>query len=221
MNNDPTKNKEQINDADNPWIISAEDLPRQHVDLQTPEYTEKFRNAEIFAKKTKVDAVQVTAEGLASGQYENRDVHLDDKGNYVIDTYIMKEQSDGKRQKTYETTRELTPGDWILTNPLQQKNDYPNNYSIQDEIFQKRYERTDQPGVYRASGMARIIKNDVGAPVEIDAPWGGTQEGTGECYFAVTYDPNKPNEISSDRYLLSQNDRATYGTLAEVFGSPE
>ena len=69
--------------------------------------------------------------------------------------------------------------------------------------------------------MARIIKNDVGTPVEIDAPWGGTQEGTSECYFAVTYDPNKPNEISSDRYLLSQNDRATYGTLTEVFGSPE
>lgn len=31
--------------------------------------------------------------------------------------------------------------------------------------------------------MARIIKNETGNKVEIEAPWGGAQEGDASCYF--------------------------------------
>lgn len=35
-------------------------------------------------------------------------------------------------------------------------------------------------------------------------------------YFAVTYNPDDPDEISGDRYILSENDFATYGLASEV-----
>lgn len=202
-------------DGDNPWTVEATEMPRQYVDLNTAEYTDKFAAAEIFAKKAKVSAVEVTAEGLAGDQY-GPDVRLDDDGNYVLDTYVMKQAEDGSREKVYETTKQLQPGQWILTNPAQVAGDYPNSYAVDGDKFAKRYEPTNQPGVYRASGMARIIKNDTGVPVEITAPWGDKQEGDADCYFAVTYNPDQPDEISGDRYVLSENDFATYGLASEV-----
>lgn len=220
MSFDPNKiNSDQsAADQENLWAVEAEEMPRQHVDLQTQEYTDKFAQAEVYAKKTKVNAVEITAEGLASGAYDGYDVHLDDNGDYVLDTYVMKQNDDGTRERVYETTKKVVPGQWILTNPSQVEGDYPNNYAVDGDKFQKRYEPTNQDGVYRAKGMARIIRNDVGAPVEITAPWGDSQEGDANCYFAVTYNPDDPDEISGDRYILSENDFATYGLASEVLG---
>lgn len=201
---------------DNPWTVEADEMPRQHVDLQSPEYTTKFANAEIYAKKGKVNAVEVTAEGLANGQYKGLDVRQDENGGYVIDTYVMQENADGVRERVYETTKSLQPGQWILTNPAQVEGDYPNNYAVDGDKFAKRYEPTKQPGVYRARGMARIIRNETGTPVEVTPSWGGTQEGDVNCYFVSTYDPDNPDEISTDRYLLDENDFATYGLASEV-----
>lgn len=201
---------------DNPWTVEADEMPRQYVDLQSPEYTAKFANAEIYAKKGKVNAVEVTAEGLANGQYESLDVRQDENGGYVIDTYVMQENADGVRERVYETTKSLQPGQWILTNPAQVEGDYPNNYAVDGDKFAKRYEPTKQPGVYRARGMARIIRNETGTPVEVTPSWGGTQEGDVNCYFVSTYDPDNPDEISTDRYLLDENDFATYGLASEV-----
>lgn len=220
MSFDPNKvnNQQESTNQENPWAIESDEMPRQYVDLQTQEYTDKFAGAEIFAKKTKVNAVEITADGLASGAYDSYDVHADDNGDYVLDTYVMKQNEDGSRERVYETTKKIMPGQWILTNPSQVAGDYPNNYAVDGDKFQKRYEPTKQPGVYRARGMARIIKNDTGVPVEITAPWGDPQQGDVDCYFAVTYNPDEPNEISNDRYILSQNDFATYGPASEVLG---
>lgn len=201
---------------DNPWTVEADEMPRQHVDLQSSEYTAKFANAEIYAKKGKVNAVEVTAEGLANSQYESLDVRQDENGGYVIDTYVMQENADGVRERVYETTKSLQPGQWILTNPAQVEGDYPNNYAVDGDKFAKRYEPTKQPGVYRARGMARIIRNETGTPVDVTPSWGGTQEGDANCYFVSTYDPDNPDEISTDRYLLDENDFATYGLASEV-----
>lgn len=137
------------NNESNPWTVTADEMPvmeqmespRQHVNLQADEYTEKFRSAEIFAKKTKVGAVEITAEGLASGKYDSLDVRQDENGQYVIDTYIMKDGDNG-HERALETTRPVVPGEWILTNPKQQDGDYPNNYAIDGDKFQKRYEPT-------------------------------------------------------------------------------
>lgn len=188
---------------------AAEWLPRRNVDLQADEYTEKFANADIFAKKSKVNAMQITADGLANRKYSDLDVR-EEGGRYLIDTYVMAQDDDGARSRKLENTREVAPGQWITTNPKQRPDDYPNNYAIDGATFAKKYEPTDADGVYCARGMARIIRNDTGESVEIMAPWGEPQDGGENCYFAVSYDPENPDEIGDDRYILSENDFATY-----------
>ena len=198
------------------------------VDLKTNEFTELFKEAEIYVKFEKVDAIQVTEEGLESGVYADRDVRLgkvDEKGNYleggkyVVDTYVMKENEDGTREAVYETTNKVKPGDWVITNPKQQEDDRANNYAQTNEKFQTRYEPADKEGVYRPKGIARIIPNPYKEPVEIDAPWGGKQNGDANCYFCVPYEKEDPDKISlDDRYILSENDFATYAPAKEVLG---
>ena len=194
------------------------DEAREKIDLSTPEYTAKFGKAEIFAKKGIVNAEQLTEEGLASGAYADKDIRYDEaSGGYVVNTYVMRENEDGSRVAELEDTRPVEAGMWVLTNPVQQEGDHPNNYCQKDATFQKRYEATDEPGVYRAKGMARIIKNDTGHEVVIDDPWGTQQEGDKDCYFCVPYDPDHPFDIPEGKaYILSENDFANYGPAAEV-----
>lgn len=188
------------------------------IDLNKHKYTAAFEKAEIFAKKGSVNAEQLTQEGLESGAYADKDIRYDEaSGNYVVDTYVMHENEDGSRTAELEDTRPVEAGMWVLTNPVQQEGDHPNNYCQNDTTFQKRYEATDQPGVYRAKGMARIIKNETGRKVEIDDPWGTKQQGDENCYFCVPYDPDHPFNIPEGQaYILSENDFANYGPAAEV-----
>lgn len=210
----------QAPDAGNAWGEAMEQAVPLFVDLKSPEYTAKFAQAEIYAKKATIEAEQITAEGLASGAYASKDVRFDDATqNYVIDTYVMRER-DGQRVAELEDTRPVQVGEWIATNPLQQAGDRANNYPIPDETFQKKYVSTDQPGVFRAKGMGRIIQNDTGRPVKIEAPWGGEQNGDANCYFCVNYDPAQPDVVDeNDRYILSENDFATYAPASEVLGT--
>lgn len=181
----------------------------EHVDLNAEAYSQLFAEAPIYKKKAKIEAVQITAEGLESGEYADKDIRFDGE-KYVIDTYVMREK-DGQRVAELEDTRPVAVGEWIATNPSQQEGDRTNNYAIPDETFRKRYQETDEPGVYRAAGMARIIKNATGKAVEIEAPWGGEQYGDEECYFCAPYDPNNPEDLAEGgRYILSENDFATY-----------
>lgn len=198
-------NSEQDNQATG-WEVLQE--PKK-VDLNSEEYTARFAEAPIYAKKAKIEAVQITQEGLEAGEYDDKDVRFDGE-QYVIDTYVMREH-DGERVAGLEDTRPVVVGEWIATNPLQQEGDRANNYAIPDETFKKRYKTTDEPGVYRAAGMARIIKNETGNKVEIEAPWGGSQDGDAECYFCAPYNPEEPEDLAEgERYILSENDFATY-----------
>ncbi len=194
------------------------------INLKSGRYTELFAAAEIYAKKGVINAVQITEEGLKSGLYSDKDVHCDGDG-YVIDTYVMREipRADGQpgciREAALEDTRPVAVGEWIATNPKSWESDRDNNYAIPDEMFRKRYEATSKTGVFRAKGMARIIRNDTGEAVEIDAPWGGLQNGDANCYFCAPYDRSNPTDLAdNDRYILSENDFAAYGLASEVLG---
>ena len=186
------------------------------VDLKTPEYDSKFRQAEYYIKIANIKAEQITQEGLESGAYTDKGIRFDEEsGEYVVDTYVMRKETaaDGivGRVARLEDTRPVTPGEWIATNPTQQENDYPNNYVIPDTLFQKRYEATNQEGVYRNKGGVRIIKNETGHSVIIEAPWGGPQEGDEHCYFCAACDDETETSISPDnRFILSENDFTTY-----------
>lgn len=124
------------------WEILQEP---EKVDLDSSEYTARFAEAPIYAKKAKIEAVQITQEGLESGAYADKDIRLDGE-QYVIDTYVMRER-DGERVAELEDTRSVAVGEWIATNPQQQEGDRANNYAIPDETFKKRYKATDTPGV--------------------------------------------------------------------------
>lgn len=52
-------------------------------------------------------------------------------------------------------------------------------------------------------------------------PIGGIFEDMMLIYSAIyagIYNPDDPDEISGDRYILSENDFATYGLASEVLG---
>ena len=135
---------------------------------------------------------------------------------YAVDTYVMSNQ-DGAKVPKLEDTRAVEAGMWVITNPVQQEGDRLNNFCQNEATFNKRYEATDEPGVYRAKGMARIIKNETGHKVVIDDPWGSQQEGDENCYFCVPYDPDHPFDVPEGKaYILSENDFANYGPAAEV-----
>ncbi|MBR3236347.1 hypothetical protein IKF92_01540 [Candidatus Saccharibacteria bacterium] len=195
------------------------------INLNTGEYNDKFAMADIYAKKGIIKAIQITEDGLKAGEYADKDIRFDnEKAQYVIDTYVMREVSaEGEggfiRKAELEDTRPVEVGEWIATNPKAYDTDRDNNYAIPDATFQKRYELTDKPGVYRAKGMARIIQNDTGDAVEIEAPWGGTQNGDEKCYFCAPYNKDDPDDLAvGDRYILSENDFVAYGLASEVLG---
>lgn len=189
------------------------------INLNEAKYTEMLAKAPIYAKKGSVQAVQMTTAGLESDAYADRDIRFDSEaGRYVVDTYVMRQRPEG-RVAELEDTRVVEAGEWLVTNPKQQDGDRANNYVMPDAKFRKRYEATDNPGVYRAKGMARIVPNDSGEDVEIDAPWGGTQTGDASCYFCAPYNRDNPDDLADGhRYILSENDFAAYGLADEVLG---
>ncbi|MBP9738996.1 hypothetical protein KBD20_04885 [Candidatus Saccharibacteria bacterium] len=112
---------------------------------------------------------------------------------------------------TVETENIAGENDVIVTNPGGEQ------YIIDAEKAGKRYEPTDEDGVYRAKGMARAIVNPTGQPIEITAPWGEKQFGNPDCLVATVFDPDQPDEIGSDRYIIGADEFAeTYGLAEEV-----
>ena len=115
---------------------------------------------------------------------------------------------------TQETVNTAVPGDFVITNPGGER------YILKPDNFAKRYEATDEAGVYRAKGMARAFQNPTGAEIDIMAPWGEVQHGGPDCMIATTYDPENPDEVGSDRYIIGAAEFVdTYATYAEVYGT--
>ena len=107
------------------------------VDLVTPEYDEKFRNAELYVKKAEVQAEPVTQEGLESGAYANMGVKYDaEQGKYYIETIVMrnKRNADGTvtRYAATENPHDVEPGQWLVTNPIIKPGDAPNIYPVEE-----------------------------------------------------------------------------------------
>ncbi len=195
------------------------------INLNTAEYNHKFARAAIYAKKGVIEAVRITEAGLKSGKYASKDIRFNYKrGQYVIDTYVMRDipikgTSICIRSAELEDTHPVEVGEWIVTNPKILETDRENNYVIPDATFHQRYEPTDEPGVYRAKGMARIIQNDTGDTVEIEEPLGSPQNGDAKCFFCAPYNKDNPDDLAEgNRYILSENDFATYGLADEVLG---
>lgn len=112
---------------------------------------------------------------------------------------------------TVETSRIVPQGDIIVTNPGGEQ------YAIEAAKFGARYEATAEEGVFRAKGMARAVENPTGQNIEIMAPWGEKQFGGPECMVATVFDPDNPNEVGSDRYIIGKDEfEETYGPIDEV-----
>lgn len=93
-----------------------------------------------------------------------------------------------------EITRLVPIGCWIITNPGGEE------YAIPEERFHSRYEETDTPGVYHAKGEIRAIQNTTGSPIEIIAPWGGSQFGDSQCILAAGCDEDM--NATDYRYII-------------------
>ncbi len=93
-----------------------------------------------------------------------------------------------------ETSNAANAGDWIVTNPSGE------DYIISAEKFLGRYESTAEPGVYRAKGYCRAVKNPFGEPIEIMASWGEPQQGNAECMIADTCDAQ--GKTDGEPYLI-------------------
>ena len=198
------------------------------LDLQTAEMDEALAKAPIYAKTAVVRAWQVDScsmkEFTKRSGADQYDIFLDEEdGAFKLRTFVM-EGEGSDRRRVEECVKEVKEGDWIVTNPAQQEGDYPNRYVVDDATFQKRYELKAHSWItvdgdqFRAKGMARIIPNPTGNPIEIEAPWGGVQTGGADCYVCATYDRECPDEVSTNRYILSANDFANYSLAEEVLG---
>lgn len=98
-----------------------------------------------------------------------------------------------------ETTNTAHPGDYIITNPSGEK------YVLSSEKFATRYLPSESPGMYKAVGEIKAIKNPFGKAITIIAPWGEEQHGDSNCYIAMT-------DKTTDRYIIeAQAFQDTYG----------
>lgn len=114
---------------------------------------------------------------------------------------------------TEETVNVAEPGDVVVTNPGGEK------YVLKPDNFDKRYEATEEEGVFRAKGMARAIQNPTGTDIEIMAPWGESQYGGPDCMIATVFDPDQPDLIGNDRYIIGAEEfQDTYAPAEEVYG---
>lgn len=181
---------------------TMEEGPLQ-VDLKTPEYDALFENAESYIKTAPVEIVPVTEEGLANGEYADKDVSYDEeKGAYIVTTYVMNKKEDGSRVAEVEQTRVVQPGDWLATNPKKVETDHANNYPMSDETFHKTFQPSDQENIYYKKVPVKMIKNPTGKEIIIADPWdkegGKTMTGDENCMLAEDY--------KGRRYIISAND---------------
>ncbi len=196
------------------------------INLDSKSYTEQFVSAPIYARKDVVHAVWVTDFGLKTEAYKKRDVVYDaTSGSYVVMNYVTcsvpdENGEDCKLITKLENVQPVKVGDWVVTDATMCEACHDHNHVLSDEDFRKKYEPTAIPGIYRAKGMARIIKNDTGDAVIVRAPRGEQQEGDAECYFLAPYDPYEPTNLAlGKRCVLSKEDFYNlYDLASAVFG---
>lgn len=103
---------------------------------------------------------------------------------------------------TVETTRILTGGEMVVTNPSGE------GYAIDEDKFHNLYEVGEQ-GFWTPKGRIRAIQNPTGTPIEIMAPWGEPQYGDELCFIAQ-------GSEAKDRYIIGSNEfKETYELVAD------
>ncbi|WP_306361748.1 hypothetical protein [Nocardia sp. CC227C] len=164
----------------------SESVPLR-VDLTTPEYTEKLAQAPIYRKKGVVRAHPASEDE-------------------PVETIL----ADGTR----ETVNRARAGQIIITNPGGERYIYraaEPDVDVARAHFDQRHEETSEPGVYKPKGKVRAIPNDTGQRIEIIAPWGEPMNTGADGKIAVPFDPDRPDEVSMDRYLIGGEEfTATY-----------
>lgn len=162
------------------------------LDLNSPEMTELFTKAEVFYL-AEAGKYGKTGEVLAREAVPGEQV-----------TTVLE---DG----TVETTNTAGEKQVVITNPSGEQ------YIIDAEKFMQRYQSTDQESVFRAKGAVRAFRNQTGRPIEISAPWGEPQLGDESCILATPYNPEKPDEIGTDRYIIGHEEFIeTYAPLQQA-----
>ena len=151
------------------------------VDLQDGELKERFTTATVWQKKAVVDARQVTETEF-------------------LDTILA--------NGFLETSREVPPGHWIITNPGGEQ------YAVSDEKFRARYTSIGG-GKFKAKGFIRAYPNPTGRSVEITAPWGEKQFGDAECLFASALDIH--HAPTDDCYIIGREEFEETYEQAAVF----
>lgn len=94
-----------------------------------------------------------------------------------------------------ETVNDAEPGDYLVTNPTGEK------YVLKPDVFNKRYESTQEYQVWKAVGLIRAIPSPFNTDIEIDAPWGETQRGKANCMIATAIE-NDFDEAGEERYII-------------------
>lgn len=102
---------------------------------------------------------------------------------------------------TEETVNIAEPGDYIVMNPGGEQ------YVIKPDEFIKRYEGTDQPGIFKAKGMVKAIQNPVSQPIQVKKSW-GVMSGDENCMVTASYNPNEPDVVGKSRYIIGSQEFA-------------
>lgn len=113
------------------------------------------------------------------------------KPGQLVDTVL----ADGTRETRSHVAE---AGDMIVHNFKGEE------YVVSQEDFAKRYKETDSPGLYRSTGVCRILTNTTGHDVVINAPWGNEQFGEPNCVFAAEVDEN--GFPTDDRYIIGRSE---------------
>lgn len=53
--------------------------------------------------------------------------------------------------------------------------------------------------------MVHALENDTNKPIEAVAPWGEIQQGDKDCMITMVFDPDNPNQLSTDRYIIGKD----------------
>lgn len=113
-----------------------------------------------------------------------------------------------------QTTNTAKEGDLVITTPTNE------NYILAPDIFGSRYAATEEEGVYRATGMVRAFQNPTGRKIEVMAHWGQPQYGNEDYMLATVYDPNNPDWIGDDRYIIGHEEFLNTYTAPEAVQVP-
>lgn len=191
-----------------------------HFTTDSAEFASLVAAAPVQAKFKQVTAMTVKLDGLQNGAYIPYGVFFDaESKSWKLATYVADRSSDGTPIAVLETTRELVPGDVIVTNPPAFDNAVPNRYAMNGSTFAKKYEATDTPGVFLPKGIGRLVPNPTGQKIHYLAPWGELQTGDVDCYLCVVVDPLDPDNFLGETYIISAKDAENYAPIEEVHGA--